>query len=163
MMVERKPGSRLRLVVGVNVTIVLSLLAGGCGGGGGQNSRDETQSKVQLTSSRLTVLDRRKAGEIKAVRWSVAAERRHALRLGVEVPYCGYREPEPSIERVERRFGRKGLIFTVFVRFGPEDREPGGCVGEALILGKWVRIGDRARSKPLFDGSTSPPSPRQLP
>jgi hypothetical protein len=79
----------------------------------------------------------------------------------VEAPYCVYREPKPFIERVERRHGRGGLVFTVFVRFGPENPEPEGCAGIGLILGKWVRIGDK--SKPLFDGSTSPPSRRQLP
>lgn len=137
------------------------LAAVGCGGGSG-DSGDESRA-AQMTSSRSTAVDKGEAGELKPVRWSVAAERRRALRLGVEVPYCGYREPEPFIDRVERRHGRNGLVFTVFVRFGPEDREPGGCVGVELILGKWVRIGERAKSKPLFDGSTSPPSRRQLP
>jgi hypothetical protein len=161
MLVEWSPGSRLGLVVGASVLMVLALLAGGCGGVG-QDSGAESRATTQLTSSRVTVVDRRKTGEIKPVRWSVVAERRRSLRLGVEVPYCGYREPEPFIERVERRLGRDGLVFTVFVRFGPEDREPGGCVGEALILGKWVRVGQTAKSKPLFDGSTSPPSRRHL-
>jgi hypothetical protein len=91
----------------------------------------------------------------------VVAVRRHALRLGLLLPYCGNREPEPFIDRVERRHGRGGLVFTVFVRFGPEYPEFEGCVGGDLILGKWVRVGDK--SKPLFDGSTSPPSRRQLP
>jgi hypothetical protein len=91
----------------------------------------------------------------------VTAERRRALRLDVQVPYCVDGEPKPFIERVERRHGRGGLVFTVFVRFGPENPEPEGCAGIGLILGKWVRIGDK--SKPLFDGSTSPPSRRQLP
>jgi hypothetical protein len=77
------------------------------------------------------------------------------------VPYCVDGEPEPFIERVERRHGRGGLVFTVFVRFGPEYSEFEGCAGALFILRKWVRVGDK--SKPLFDGSTSPPSRRQLP
>jgi hypothetical protein len=140
--------------------MVLALLAGGCGGGS-QDSGGESGAKAQLTSSRSTVADRKETGKIKAVRWGVGQVRSRALRLGVEVTYCGSREPEPFIQRVERRHGRGGLILTVFVRVGPKHLEPGGCVEDALILLKWVRIGDR--SKPLFDGSTAPPSRRQLP
>lgn len=159
---ERRSRFWLRLVVGASAIMALPPLAGGCGGGG-QDGGDESGAKTQLTASRPTAIEKRETGEIRPVRWSAVAERRRALRLGVEVHYCGYREPVPFIERVERRHGRDGLVFTVLVRFGPEHLEPGGCVGEELILGKWVRIGDKARSKPLLDGSTSPPSRRQLP
>jgi hypothetical protein len=152
----------LRLVVGASAVMALALFVGGCGGES-ENRGGESEAKAQMTSFRPAPLDKREAGQIKPVRWSAVAERRRALRLGVQVPYCGYREPVPFIKRVERRRGPNGLVFTVFVRFGPEHLEPGGCVGEELILGKWVRIGDKARSKPLFDGSTSPPSRRQLP
>jgi hypothetical protein len=79
------------------------------------------------------------------------------------VPYCVDGEPEPFIQRIQRRHGRGGLVFTVFVRFGPKNPEFEGCAGAEFILRKWVRIGDKAKSKPLFDGSTSPPSRRQLP
>lgn len=84
------------------------------------------------------------------------------LGRGMQVGYCGYREPVPFIKRVERSRSREGLVFTVLVRFGPEHLEPGGCVGGDLFLGKWVRVGDKAKSKPLFDSRTSPPSRRHL-
>lgn len=132
---ERSPRSWLRLVVGTSAILLLSSLAGGCGGRS-QDSGGESGARAQLTSSRSTVVHRRGTGEIKPVRWSAVAERRHALRLGVEVPYCGYREPEPFIERVERRQGRDGLIFTVFVRFGPEELKPRRLRGRRTHLGE---------------------------
>lgn len=162
MVTEWRPHSRPRLVVGASTIVVLALLWGGCGGGN-QGSGGDLGAKGQLTSSRPAVVDEPETGWIKPVGWSAVAERRRALRLSVEVPYCVDGEPEPFIERVERRHGRRGLVFTIFVRFGPVKNESEGCAGTALFLGKWVRIGEKAKSKPLFDGSTSPPSRRPLP
>jgi hypothetical protein len=152
--------TRNRILVVRASIAALALFAGGCGGGS-KSSGGESGATAQLTSSRSTAADERETAETRPVRWSVVAERRHALQLGLVLPYCGNREPKPFIERVERRHGRGGLVFTVFVRFGPESPESEGCVGEELFPVKWVRIGDK--SKPLFDGSTSPPSRRQLP
>lgn len=154
--------SRLRFVGGASAIMALAILAVGCGGGS-KDTGDGPASIAQLTSSGTTTHEKRETGQVKPAGWSVVAERRRALRLGMVLPYCVDGEPKPFIERVERRRGHGGLVFTVFVRFGPENPEFEGCAGVGLILGKWVRVGGRAKSKPLFDGSTSPPSRRPLP
>ena len=152
----------LRLIIGASAIMALFSLTSGCGGES-QGGGDEHGAKAQLAPSGSKAVDEGETGQLKPMSWSVGAERRRALRLGVQTSHCGYREPVPFIERVERRHRHDGLVFTVYVRFGPKHLEPGGCVGVGLILGKWVRIGERAKSKPLFDGSTSPPSRRYLP
>lgn len=134
-----------------------------CGGAAkGESERQGVRKLLTAAGSPGEHTDHR-TGPLQPVRWSVVAERRRSLRLGVSVAYCGYREVEPTIDRVERRGGLGGLVFTVFVRFSPAELKPGGCVGEKLILGKWVRIGEKAKTRPLFDGSTTPPKLRHLP
>lgn len=104
-----------------------------------------------------------RAAPLRRARWTVVSEARNALRLGIRVPYCSYREAELAIERVDRRHSLGGLVFTVFIHSPSPDLKSEGCAEEGLLLRRWVRIGKKAKLRPLFDGSTSPPSRRHLP
>ncbi|MDX6602281.1 MAG: hypothetical protein QOF13_1483 [Solirubrobacterales bacterium] len=151
-----------RLLAAVCATGIALVTATGCGSERQVNNR--SMEREVLTSSKVTADRDRAASSVKPWRWGIVAVRSRSVRLGVVVPFCGYREREPFIDRVERREASTGLTVTVFVRFSPEGRQPGGCVGESLTLMKWLRLGRKARSgRVLFDGSTSPPSPRQFP
>lgn len=89
--------------------------------------------------------------------WGIYRKEGRRLLIGTMVPYCGYSEPMPSIQRVERRRIADGVVLRILVRFPVV--KAAGCVGFELGLLRWVEVGDLEGLR-VFDGSTAPPRRR---
>jgi hypothetical protein len=134
------------------IWIVFSILflSIGCG----RAERDSVSDHATET----TAVKRSGERYVHAHRWGIAGFRRESVVISVAIPHCEYVQAEPSFDRITRRWRSGDLVLTVFMRIPPRTQH--GCLGIELYLLRRVKVGKNLRHIELYDGSTSPPTPR---
>lgn len=91
------------------------------------------------------------------VAWRVLNARGKTVVLGKEVGYC-HRAPKPRVARVKGDEGPKEVVLTMVLENPP--RKQTTCMGLELSFSEIVRLEANIDGRPIYDGSTSPPSRR---
>lgn len=155
-MAARRAADRGRAIVGL-LSCCTAFLWVGCGLTDGGEVRENEQADARDKPQVPGQTAKQRGG--RPVAWRLLNARGRTVVIGKVLGYC-YGAPKPRVGRVQVDESAEAVVLTMLLENPPRKKNGRACLGRELSLGETVRLEANINGRPIFDGSTSPPTRR---